>query len=80
MYGELLNPEVSLPSAVTLLLAVFALAGVPPIGKWYLFRAAMQEGLWWLVLLGAVSATIFIYYYPPTPVHDLAMRAVAGLP
>jgi NADH-quinone oxidoreductase subunit N len=53
--------------AATLLLALFALAGVPPtagfIGKWFLFRAAMAEGWWWLVLLGAINATVSIYYY-----------------
>jgi NADH-quinone oxidoreductase subunit N len=53
--------------AATLLLAVFALAGVPPtagfIGKWFLFRAAMGQGWWWLVLLGAINATVSVYYY-----------------
>ena len=53
--------------AATLLLALFALAGVPPtsgfLGKWFLFRAAMQEGWWWLVLLAAVNATISVYFY-----------------
>ena len=53
--------------AATLLLALFALAGVPPtsgfIGKWFLFRAAMSEGWWWLVLLGAINATVSVYYY-----------------
>ena len=53
--------------AATLLLALFALAGVPPtsgfIGKWFLFRAAMAEGWWWLVLLGAINATVSVYYY-----------------
>jgi NADH-quinone oxidoreductase subunit N len=53
--------------AVTLLLALFALAGVPPtsgfLGKWFLFRAAMAEGWWWLVLLGAINSTISVYYY-----------------
>ena len=53
--------------AATLLLAMFALAGVPPtagfIGKWFLFRAAMLQGWWWLVLLGAVNSTVSIYYY-----------------
>ena len=53
--------------AATLLLALFALAGVPPtsgfIGKWFLFRAAMGEGWWWLVLLGAINATVSVYYY-----------------
>jgi NADH-quinone oxidoreductase subunit N len=53
--------------AATLLLAVFALAGVPPtagfLGKWFLFRAAMLEGWWWLVLLGAINSTLSVYYY-----------------
>ena len=53
--------------AATLLLAVFALAGVPPtagfIGKWFLFRAAMGQGWWWLVGLGAINATVSVYYY-----------------
>ena len=53
--------------AATLLLAVFALAGVPPtagfIGKWFLFRAAMLQGWWWLVLLGAINSTVSVYYY-----------------
>jgi NADH-quinone oxidoreductase subunit N len=53
--------------AATLLLAVFALAGVPPtagfLGKWFLFRAAMLQGWWWLVLLGAINSTVSVYYY-----------------
>jgi len=53
--------------AATLLLAVFALAGVPPtagfIGKLFLFRAAMLQGWWWLVLLGAINSTLSVYYY-----------------
>ncbi len=53
--------------AATLLLAVFALAGVPPtagfIGKWFLFRAAMLQGWWWLVLLAAINSTVSVYYY-----------------
>ncbi|HEY2805580.1 MAG TPA: NADH-quinone oxidoreductase subunit N [Gemmatimonadales bacterium] len=53
--------------AATLLLSLFALAGVPPtagfIGKWLLFRAAMAQGWWWLVLLGAINSTISVYYY-----------------
>jgi len=53
--------------AATLLLALFALGGVPPtsgfLGKWFLFRAAMAEGWWWLVLLGAINSTVSVYYY-----------------
>jgi NADH-quinone oxidoreductase subunit N len=65
--------------AATLMLALFALAGVPPtagfIGKWFLFRAAMEEGLWWLVLLGAVNATISIYYYLVVVKHAYLLPA-----
>jgi len=65
--------------AATLLLAVFALAGVPPtagfIGKWFLFRAAMMEGYWWLVLLGAVNATVSIYYYLVVVKHAYLLPA-----
>jgi len=53
--------------AATLLVALFALAGVPPtagfVGKWFLFSAAMGQGWWLLVLLGAVNSTISVYYY-----------------
>jgi len=53
--------------AATLLLALFALAGVPPTagfaGKWFLFSAAMAQGWWLLVLLGALNSTVSIYYY-----------------
>ena len=53
--------------AATLLLALFALAGVPPtagfVGKWFLFSAAMSQGWWFLVLLGALNSTVSVYYY-----------------
>jgi NADH-quinone oxidoreductase subunit N len=53
--------------AATLLLALFALAGVPPTagfaGKWFLFSAAMAQGWWLLVLLGAINSTVSVYYY-----------------
>lgn len=53
--------------AVMLLLGMFGLAGIPPtagfIGKWFLFSAALERGMFWLVLIGAVNATIGLYYY-----------------
>jgi NADH-quinone oxidoreductase subunit N len=65
--------------AATLLLALFALAGVPPtsgfIGKWFLFRAAMGSGWWWLVLLGAINATVSVYYYLVVVKHAYLLPA-----
>jgi len=53
--------------AATLLLALFALAGVPPtagfVGKWFLFSAALGQGWWLLVLLAAINSTVSVYYY-----------------
>ncbi len=53
--------------AVTLLVGMFGLAGIPPtsgfLGKWFLFIAAIENDLLWLVLVGAVNATVSLYYY-----------------
>lgn len=53
--------------AFLLLLGMFGLAGIPPTpgfaGKWFLFSAALEAGLFWLVLAAAVNATISLYYY-----------------
>jgi len=52
---------------VTLLVGMFGLAGIPPTvgfaGKWFLFSAAIDSGYLWLVVVGAVNATISLYYY-----------------
>lgn len=53
--------------ALVMMLAMFSLAGIPPLagflGKFYLFAAAAEKGLYWLVFVGAVNATISLYYY-----------------
>jgi NADH-quinone oxidoreductase subunit N len=52
---------------MSLILGIFALAGVPPsigfTGKLLIFTAAMKSGYFWLVLIGAVNGTICLYYY-----------------
>ena len=52
---------------VTLLVGMFGLAGIPPTvgfaGKWFLFSAAIDSGYFWLALIGAVNATVSLYYY-----------------
>ena len=53
--------------ALTLLVGMFALAGIPPtsgfFGKWFLFSAAIESDMLWLVLVGAINATVSLYYY-----------------
>jgi NADH-quinone oxidoreductase subunit N len=53
--------------AVTLLIGVFALAGIPPfagfIGKLALLKAALAKGHLALVIITVVNAAIAIYYY-----------------
>ena len=53
--------------AVTLALALIALIGVPPtsifIAKIYVFTAAVNSGLLWLVILGVINSVVSAYYY-----------------
>jgi NADH-quinone oxidoreductase subunit N len=54
---------------VAALFTVFLLSliGVPPtagfFGKFYIFKAAMDAGLIWLVVLGLLSSAVAAYYY-----------------
>jgi NADH-quinone oxidoreductase subunit N len=53
--------------AFLLLVAVFALAGIPPTvgfaGKWFVFAAALEHDQFLLVLIAAINSTIALYYY-----------------
>lgn len=53
--------------AVTLLVGVFSLAGIPPfvgfMGKFSLLSAALQQGYLWLVLIVVFNSVIAVYYY-----------------
>jgi len=65
------------PSAV-LALCLLSLAGIPPLagfaGKVLLLSAAMNGGLVWLAVVGAVNMTIALFYYVAV-VAQLYMRA-----
>jgi NADH-quinone oxidoreductase subunit N len=43
------------------------LGGIPPtagfFGKFFIFKAAVDSGLWWLAMIGIVNAFIALYYY-----------------
>ena len=53
--------------ALALLIGILGLAGVPPTigftGKWLLFKAAVDNGAFWLVLVAGINNTIAVYYY-----------------
>jgi NADH-quinone oxidoreductase subunit N len=53
--------------ALVLLVSLVSLAGIPPVagfvGKFYLFAAAIEHGLLWLVLIAITCSVISIYYY-----------------
>ncbi len=57
------NPRLSL----ILLLALFSLAGIPPVagffGKFFLFTAAASKGMYVLVFIAVINATVSLYYY-----------------
>ncbi|RMG97685.1 MAG: NADH-quinone oxidoreductase subunit N [Chloroflexi bacterium] len=53
--------------AMIMLVALLSLGGIPPtagfLGKFYLFRAAVNAGLWGLALIGILNAFVALYYY-----------------
>jgi NADH-quinone oxidoreductase subunit N len=53
--------------AGAMLLALMSLAGIPPLagffGKFLLISAAVQSGLVWLAIIGAINVVISLYYY-----------------
>jgi NADH-quinone oxidoreductase subunit N len=77
--------------ALTLMVALLSLGGVPPFvgftGKWFIFSAAMERHYWWLVLIGVINSTISVYYYLMVvkqaylrePVTDERMPVAASL-
>ena len=46
---------------------LLSLGGIPPtagfIGKWYIFSAAVQEGHYWLAIIGVLSSVVSVFFY-----------------
>ncbi len=57
------NPKL----ALVMMLAVFSLAGIPPLGgffsKFFIFAAAAREGDYVLVFIALVNTVVSLYYY-----------------
>jgi len=53
--------------ALTMLLLLLSLGGIPPLGgfwgKLFIFMAGFEQGLWWLVLAGVLLSVLSLYYY-----------------
>jgi NADH-quinone oxidoreductase subunit N len=53
--------------ALAMMFALLSLGGIPPtagfFGKFFIFKAAVDNGLWWLALIGILNAFIALYYY-----------------
>jgi NADH-quinone oxidoreductase subunit N len=54
-------------AAFAMLLFMLSLGGIPPtagfMGKFWLFGAAMEEGYYWLALIGVLNSAVSLYYY-----------------
>lgn len=53
--------------ATILTILMFSLAGIPPLagfwGKWYVFAAAIEAGLFPLAIIGVLASVVGAYYY-----------------
>ena len=59
--------QTNLGMATVLAILMFSLAGIPPLAgffaKFYVFAAAVKEGLWPLAVLGVLASVVGAYYY-----------------
>ena len=50
-----------------MMLSLLSLGGIPPtagfVGKFFLFKAAVDAGYWGLALVGLLNAFVALYYY-----------------
>jgi NADH-quinone oxidoreductase subunit N len=74
------HPAVALAFSLFLL----SLAGVPPtagfFGKWFVFKSAIDAGLYWLAILGFINSVIGAYYYLRVLVYMYMREPAAGAP
>ena len=70
--------------AMTLMLGLFGLAGIPPTagftGKFLVFAAALEKGYLFLVIIGMINATISLYYYLIVIKAAYLLKPVTNIP
>jgi NADH-quinone oxidoreductase subunit N len=71
-------------AALAFSLFLVSLAGIPPtagfFGKWFVFKAAIDGGLYWLAILAFVNSVIGAYYYLRVLVYMYMREPAAGAP
>jgi NADH-quinone oxidoreductase subunit N len=72
------HPAIALAFSVCLL----SLAGIPPtagfFGKWVVFRAAIDSGLYWLAVVAFINSVVGAYYYLRVLVYMYMREPAAG--
>ena len=70
--------------AIAFSLFLLSLAGIPPtvgfFGKWFVFKAAIDAGLYWLAALALVNSVVGAYYYLRVLVYMYMREPSAGAP
>lgn len=71
-------------AALAFSLFLLSLAGIPPtagfFGKWFIFKSAMDEGLYALAILAFVNSVLAAYYYLRVMVYMYMREPAAGAP
>ena len=53
--------------SISLLIVLFSLAGIPPLAgffaKFYIFKAVLEESMYFLAIVGLLSTVISAFYY-----------------
>ena len=70
--------------ALAFALFLVSLAGVPPtagfFGKWFIFKTAIESGLYWLAVVGLLNTVVGAYYYLRVLVYMYMREPAAGAP
>jgi NADH-quinone oxidoreductase subunit N len=70
--------------ALAFALFLVSLAGIPPtagfFGKWFIFKTAIESGLYWLAIVGLINSVVGAYYYLRVLVYMYMREPAAGAP
>ncbi len=69
-------------TALAFSLFLLSLAGIPPtagfFGKWFIFKAAIEGGFYWLAIIALLNSVIAAYYYLRVLVYMYMREPAAG--